>query len=406
MTLPVETGSIAIWNYEVTRRLARSCEVIVYAKRDRGQKKVEWDQRVQYRRFPITQDLWCQRVARRLPMGFVKRVGEFHSVWYCLGFILRVSIDLRKQRCDVIHVHNFSQFVPVIRAFNRTSKIVLHMHCEWLTEIKRETVSRRLRKVDRLVGCSSYVAETIRQGFPEYGNVCRAIQNGVDIGHFRPKDAVARSEENGEKTILFVGRVSPEKGVHVLLDAFQLVLERYPQTWLQIAGPLGAAPREFVVANSHDPKVVELDRFYEGDYVAGLKDSLPPTVAARVSFTGLLHYLEMVEHYRGADILVCPSVWNEPFGLPVVEAMACGIPVVGTRSGGIQEIVKNEETGLLVERGSVRELADAVLSLLGDASRRESMGKAGRARAIELFSWDRVARELDELYGSLAEVTL
>jgi len=401
VTLPVEVGSIAIWNYEVARRLATSSDVIVYAKRGPGQKLVEWDQRVQYRRVSLTQDLWYQKVARRLPIGFVKNTLQFHSVWYCLGYILRVSVDLRKRKCDVIHVHNFSQFVPIIQAFNPSSKIVLHMHCEWLTQSDRKTVRHRLRKANGIVGCSRYITKTIRGAFPEYSSVCHAIQNGVDVEHFQSRDVEVHGRRNDGETILFVGRVSPEKGVHVLLDAFRIVLERHPAARLEIVGPLGAAPKDFITENNDDPKVVELDRFFDGDYVATLKDGLTAAVAARVLFVGMLPYQEMVEHYRDAAILVCPSVWNEPFGLPVVEAMACGIPVVGTHSGGVEETIEDEKTGLLVERGNATQLADAMVSLLGDASRRESMGRAGRARAAELFSWDRVARELANLYESL-----
>jgi glycosyltransferase involved in cell wall biosynthesis len=179
------------------------------------------------------------------------------------------------------------------------------------------------------------------------------------------------------------------------------VLEHHPTARLEIVGPLGAAPREFILDRMDDPKALALHPLFEGDYPASLQKALSPSVAERVSFVGPVPYREMAVRYGRAHLLVCPSVWNEPFGLPVVEAMACGLPVVATRSGGIQDIVRHEETGLLVERGNVEELAEAMTGLLADPTRRESMGRAGRARAVEQYSWDRVVRELAEYYGDL-----
>ena len=186
------------------------------------------------------------------------------------------------------------------------------------------------------------------------------------------------------------------------MDAFRSVLERQPETRLEIVGPLAAAPKDFILENTEDPRLAELGPMFDGDYVASLRAGLEPHVAERVSFVGERPYREMVEHYRRADIFVCPSVWNEPFGLPVVEAMACGLPVVAARSGAIGEIVRHGETGLLVERGSATELADAMLALLSDGSRRESMGRAGRARVVDAFSWERVVEDLESLYDGAA----
>jgi glycosyltransferase involved in cell wall biosynthesis len=105
------------------------------------------------------------------------------------------------------------------------------------------------------------------------------------------------------------------------------------------------------------------------------------------------------EHYSEADVFVFPSVWEEPFGMPLVEAMAAGLPCVATRGGAFPEIVQDGRTGLLVERGDAQQLADAVLRLCENDSLRISMGQAARSRAREKFSWDHVADSLVEEYG-------
>ena len=401
IALPIQSGSIAIWTYEVARRLAPSFEVIVYGRRGEGDKETDRDKGVEYRRIPISQDLFLQRVARRLPVGVLKMPLRFDRAPYFMGYAVRVAMDLRKRKCDIVHVHNYSQFAPIIRRFNPGTRIVLHMHCEWLTQIDRRLIAGRLTAVDRVVGCSDYLTNTIRRGFPEFAERCHTVHNGVNVQHFSPADKPPAAPGKGEQTILFVGRVSPEKGVHVLLEAFRRVLEDRPNTRLEIVGPLGAAPADFIVGSTDDPRVKELDPLYRGDYVDSLRKALPDGMADKVSFVGSIPYFELLDRYRAADVFVFPSVWNEPFGLPVVEAMACGVPVVATRSGGIVEIVKDGETGYLVERGNAAELAGAIMKLLRDDARRLAMGKAARQRAVEMFTWERVAEELSHVYAGI-----
>ena len=93
---------------------------------------------------------------------------------------------------------------------------------------------------------------------------------------------------------------------------------------------------------------------------------------------------------------------QEPFGLPVVEAMAAGRPVVASRAGGIPELVADGRTGLLVEPGDPLALADALLTLLADPERARAMGAAGRKDAVAHWTWQRAADRLCAVYGSLA----
>jgi glycosyltransferase involved in cell wall biosynthesis len=91
-------------------------------------------------------------------------------------------------------------------------------------------------------------------------------------------------------------------------------------------------------------------------------------------------------------------VCNEPGAMPVFEAMACGVPVVATESGGIPEIIADCRTGLLVERADASALAEAILYLLSDDKLRKSMGKAGQERTIKLFSWNQTLKKLLTYY--------
>ncbi len=401
VVLPVQSGSIAIWTYEVARRLVPSCDVIIYARRNRHQKQVEGYEGVQYRRVSVA--------TIRVVNKFLKLFSKIHNNWpffssrlYCLGYALRVAMDLKEQQCDVVHIPNFSQFVPIIRAFNPSIKIVLHMHCEWLTQLDPAMIARRLSQVDLVVGCSEYITEKIRKRFPQFASRCQTVFNGVDVEHFLAKTGISEIKDNSTKRILFVGRISPEKGLHVLLDAFQTVAAHYPQAQLEIAGPQKPTPIEFLIALSDDPKISELASFAPESYFAHLQGKLSPNTASQISFSGHVQHLELPDYYRKADVLINPS-FSEAFGMSLVEAMAAGVPVIATRVGGMTEIVEEGRNGLLVESGNASALAEAILQLLSDDDLRESMGKAGHQRSLELFSWERIAENLLNQYRHISE---
>lgn len=403
-------SSIAIVTCQVARRLACSGhEVIIYCKRGEGQPTVERDDEgISYRRISVKpEDLYLK------PVKLLDRLGAFRnpkrpffaSYLYYPGYALQVASDLRKRLPDIIHIHNFSQYVPLIRAFNPSAKFVLHMHCEWLSQLDRSIISRRLEKTDLVVGCSEYITNRVRLRFPGFAERCQTVYNGVDLDDFSNLGRPTKS--NGEERILFVGRVSPEKGVHILLDAFGEIVTRRPQAQLDIVGPTSSVPYEFVVSLSDDDNVTSLAAFYSGGtkkrshYVAHLQKQLPPPAWERVNMVGGVSHSQVVDHYRDADVFAFTSVWDEPFGIPMIEAMACGVPVVAAQGGAVPEIVKDGATGLLVKRGDAAALAKAVMELLDNRDLAESMGEAGRQRVRQLFSWDRTAESVLACYKRL-----
>ncbi|MFQ5760306.1 MAG: glycosyltransferase family 4 protein, partial [Acidiferrobacterales bacterium] len=200
----------------------------------------------------------------------------------------------------------------------------------------------------------------------------------------------------------YVGRISPEKGVHILLDAFQKMVHDYPELELEIIGPQWVAPIEFIVALSNDPKVSDLAPFHGGGYLSYLRERLPPDFVDRVAFSGSLPHADLKDHYLESDVFVQPS-FSDAFPFTVVEAMASGLPVVASRVGGIPEAVAEGKTGLLVEPADTPGLAGAVVRLVMDQDLRETMGKAARQRAIEVFSWERIVDSLLCQYSNICE---
>jgi glycosyltransferase involved in cell wall biosynthesis len=137
-------------------------------------------------------------------------------------------------------------------------------------------------------------------------------------------------------------------------------------------------------------------------YKTCLDSMMAAKAAEKVTFYGFVgHRPQLIEHYYRGDIFVLPSICNDSFGIPVVEAMASGAPVVASRSGGVVETVKDRETGFIVEKNDVQQLAHALLRLLEDNVLRETMGRAGRERALKHFTWDKVAEDMRKRYLTL-----
>ena len=404
---PQQRGSLGLWSYHVARRLAREpgARVSVYEKPPAADAPPEVTaENVVYRRIPTSKaDHWAQRLLPRLTRLRAPQRGYYLSKLYYSGYAARVARDLRDRGCDVVSIHNFSQFVPIIRAHNPRTKIVLHMNCDWLAQLDKVIVEERLAQSDLMLGCSDHVTEAAKRRFPHHAHKCRTVFNGVDTDWFVPGEG----QRAPGKNVLFCGRVSPEKGVHDLLDAFERVVNEHPDARLEVLGPVGAAPKEFMVSVSSDPKVQALERFYGNgtDYEAELKKRMTPLVAERTTFTAHLPQPKVAERVRQADLLVLPSL-TESFGMPLAEAMASGLPVVASRAGGMPELVDHEVTGLLVDSADPTALAAAISRLLADPDLRGAMGRQGRQRAVELFSWDQVAKSAIAAYGSVASGSL
>lgn len=393
---------------EIARHLARSHDVVVYCAHGGHQQKVERCDGVEYRRMSTSLDRWFLSHHQKLMRVFelVHRQHSpqpiFNSVLWFRQFIGEVVADPALQHCDIAHIMNISQFVPYIRARAPQMRIVLHMHCQWLEQFDAKVIEPRLNDTDLVLGVSDFIAAGVRRRFPSLAERCRHIYNGVDIALFaRPSDV--RPEP---KRILYVGRLAPEKGVHILLDAFKIVLAHHPDAHLELIGPERILPREVMFPACEDPHVLALEPYFQqGIYAELLRAKISGFPSGSISFFNQgVKFNELAPHYHAASIFTFPSVCEESFGMPLVEAMAAGPAVVATRGGAFPEIVEDGRSGLLVERSDPRALADAILQLLSNPKQREAMAQAAFKRASTMFSWDRIVEDLMKQYERLFEV--
>ena len=404
--LPPNQNSIGIWIHGVANPLSKSHDVIVYSRRGRLEPKLPENGKVTYRFLYSLPNRIIFRLNNRLSKYRNVRRPFFASNLCYFEYGTQAALDLRAQQCDIVNLFNFTQFIPIIRRFNPNIKIVLRMSCEWLTQLDPKMIERRLDKVDLVIGCSDFITNSIREAFPQYASRCHTIHNGRDVEFFTAVEEPTSGHNNKAKKLLFVGRVSPEKGVHILLKAFQEVVKQQPEAKLDIVGSVQQLEHGFLVALSNNDNVTALDKYYQGtsntsyfSYLKNLVDSLG--MASKVRFIGQLPHTELLRYYREAAIFIFPSIWDEPSGNPPIEAMAVGVPVISTNTGGTSEYVKHGETGLLVEPGDTSGLVKAILKLLENDELRESMSRAGRKRAVEYFSYQQLVESLLDSYSKL-----
>jgi glycosyltransferase involved in cell wall biosynthesis/protein-L-isoaspartate O-methyltransferase len=386
-------GSLEIWTREVARRLAERHEVTIYASASAGTEDGRHDG-VDYRYVGHRADARLARLLRPLWRLQPADKAFFSSLAHPFLYWLRVALDIRRRGIEVVHVYNYSQALPIIRRLNPRVTIALHMQCEWLAQLDQRMIDRRLAHADVVIGCSEHITGAIRRRFPRHAHRCRIVYNGVDIG--APPQRDDGDGRDGTVTLLHVGRISPEKGHHLLVEALNEVVPDHPELRMVFVGEESLIPADMAVAISPDPVVRALGRFYDGSYLEQVQGLMSPELAERTVFAGRVDHELTAGHYADADLFVFPSIF-EAFPIPPIEAMATGLPVVAARAGGAVESVVDGETGVLVDRDDPRALAQAIRELAADPARRAALGAAGHERARDVFSWPSVTEELERV---------
>lgn len=387
--------ALAIVTYELTRRLARANDVTVYARQGKGDLSSETREGVEFRRFPQTLDrlIWSLNVVDRFGLTPPSRPLRMTDLYYRV-FAERVARDAAKRRLDVIHIYGTTNFIPVIRRHNPGAVIVLHSHDHALVDFDHELTAARLADASLILGCSETLTRAVQTTFPDLAGRTHALPNGVDERFLN-----VTSQPESSDTVMFVGRLAPEKGVHLLLQAFAQIAPTLPQARLELIGPRDLSPKQFVDPFERDPLLVSVGEFYKApDGFRALLDATAAPLGGQVTFRGPVANGVMHDELARAGVFVFASLWEEPFGMPVIEAMAAGLPVVVTRSGALPEIVEDGVSGIIVPRGDVAALAAAIGGLLADPAKRAAMGRAARLRAREHYGWDQCAARLLAFY--------
>lgn len=315
-----------------------------------------------------------------------------------VGFIRDNGLDYDLYHGHYVDAGNVT--LDVAEAFGRPAFFTAHSIGAWKREqmggdpVEMERKFNFERRVaDELnifksVAAQSFTTDVQREKVEElYGwsadNIV-VISPGVDVHTFRPLEADERETEIDVlgRYIFCLSRIDTNKGHDFLLNAFDEVRKAVPDVHLVIGG------------GSPTPQQRELGVF---TMIRGIIEERE--MEDRVSVIGYVPDRLLVPYYRQAQMFVLPSLF-EPFGMTVLEAMACGMPAVASRLGGIRTLITTEENGLLVDPSDAREFATAMIRLLDEPAMAARLGEAGRASVIEAFSWEAIARQHLELYGA------
>lgn len=289
----------------------------------------------------------------------------FHSNEYYNYFIEyyfeKIYAYLKNKSYDYIILENCPGYTYKLSQ-RGYKNLILHLHNDLLHSKSRyhDDIFKGLSKI---LTVSDYIKE--RVSTIQQSNKIHTICNGIDLHKFSPKDNLSINRKSigfTEKdfVIVYSGRINNEKGISELIDAM-----------LQLKNP---CIKLMILGSSFFDNARNEDVF-----IQSLKDKAN-RLENTIVFTGFIPYSQVPEYLQLADISVLPSMWEEPFGLTIVEAMAVGLPLITTRSGGIPEIC--EGVAVIVERNNiVKNLADAILYLYQDAEKRKRMASASLERA-------------------------
>lgn len=232
------------------------------------------------------------------------------------------------------------------------------------------------KEADLIVTISKYSFEKLQTHYNVNPSKVRIVPNGVDIEKYKPAEnsAILKCQFGLKNvyTVLFVGNLIPRKGLMFLVDAAMQVVKTYPKTQFVIVGE--GSLKTWLINKLVAVKL--LDNFV---FKSGLSEE------------------ELSALYSCSDVFVLPSI-QEGQGIVLLEASASEKPVVAFNIGGVNEVVVDAKTGLLVDCGNSSKLAEALMKLLGDSTLRQNMGLAGREFVKENFTWTLCAQKMLNIY--------
>ncbi len=314
----------------------------------------------------------------RLPMWFKISNTPINPLW--VFFIKKI---IKKEKPDIINAHSPVPFIADITAL-ASNKIpyILTYHGSTMKKNKfildliisfyeNKILKRILIKANKIICVSGFIQKNFLK---EYKNKTIVVTPGVDMNIFKP--AINRSI--GQKTILCIGGLKKAENYKRIIDIFyalKMLHDKNVNTYLSIVG--------------------------EGDNIDYFKSICKKLgISKHVTFKGKLIGLNLVKEYQKADVIVLPSV-NDSFGMVLIEAMACKIPVIGASIGGIPEIIQNNIDGLTVPPLNISALAGAILKIITNKKKANQFAKKGYKKIINNYQWEEKIYKTNEIFTKI-----
>lgn len=381
-----EGDIITPWLVEVIRRLkAKGLDVEVYTSSYKGLRDQEL-YGIEIHRFRYFFKQWetlthDETAVDRVKKGILNKLLVPFYMFMGTAQIIKLA---RKKKYDIIHTHwplPHAIFGYVASKISR-AKHILYFHGVELMWVKNEVKFLKpflrwaIKQADAVMCNSSHTAARIKE---IYNRDVHIIPSGQAVMS-NIKAAEQIKQVNDQKQILFVGRLVERKGVKYLIEAFSKIVNKVDAR-LNI---IGSGPEMEMLQKLTQERGIE----------------------AKVNFLGMVSSKDLDYYYRNADVFVLPAVIDrkgdtEGLGVVLIEALTYKLPVIASSVGGIVDIIKDNETGLLVPEKDIDALSNAILKLLSEADFAKQLAEKGYQYVNKMFNWDSITDQIINLFNSL-----
>jgi glycosyltransferase involved in cell wall biosynthesis len=338
------------------------------------------------------------RLLHLKPSSWVK----FLSLGRITGPHLPLTMLIQSGGFDMIHLHEYSN-----TKFFASRPKVMHFHNDPVGDQGREAFAERAPRYWRRIGksaaqiaVSEFVARRLRLAHEQAGsnappaNIVK-VPGGVGSKVAQPQNRKAERErirrnlglKDADVLFLFAGAIRPEKGVDYLARAFARLAQENPNACLALAG----GSKLWIEDGWQDPRAPQSAE-------QQVRAALAPAIACNRAFMlGIVPPVEIDAYYAASDVFVLPSMFQETFGLVLLEAFSAGLPVIAFRSGGIPELVEDRTNGIVVDQGDEEALYRGMRELMLDRDLRNRLGSAAESVPAR-FPWENAVNRLELIY--------
>lgn len=321
---------------------------------------------------------WLVKMLDKILYSFVSscthiKASSFKSMVSLMYYTVKSSFLIRRRKDDIVVLEHNIPMVWMIKLSNFKGRYFHHLHNIPRTKAKCKS---GLARCSDFLCISQYMVDDIMSNQNPLGPVpkdkIKLLFNSIDTSLFHPIDISELSLSkasfgisDSSKIILFTGRITWEKGIDKILEAFDYIQSANVE--LLIVGDMNMNRKE---KSPYSQRLLSMSKKHE----------------SKIHFTGYIAHNKLPELYNLADIAVLPSMWEEPAGLTMIEAMACGTPVITTRSGGIPEYVDDAAVVLDRDQRLSQNIAKSVDLLLRDKRMYDDYSLRGIKRIQSHFS--------------------
>jgi|TARA_Y100000310_G_scaffold345860_1_gene471657 glycosyltransferase involved in cell wall biosynthesis len=375
--------------YDLSKRLAYKFRMIVLAPHHYGAKKTETHGKLSVRRFSYFKPERLQKLcydAGIIPNMKKSLLAKIQIFTLIFSEFFSSYNTLKNEKIMMIHAHWMlpQGFIGVFLKKVFRVPLLVTVHGSDLFALKniifRNLQSLVLKNSNFVTVNSNAAKNELLKRFPDHSSKVKIIPMGVDINLFKKRNVKKPKKYAKNKMLLFVGRLSDQKGLQYLIDSIADIIKFEPKAKLLVIG--SGAYQKTLMQRVNDRNVE--------DYV---------------EFLGSMPAVDISKYYNYCDVFVMPSLsiktGTESLGLSLLEAMSSGCAVVGTKVGGIPYVIKNQYNGLLVNQKDSRGLSKAVIHILKNKKESTRLGNNAIKSIIKNYSWDRVAKDFFRVYDYL-----